>query len=305
MTLERSAEGAGGGPLVFALSDVHADHGENLAWLRALPAPAGAGAALILAGDVADDLGLLGEVLRCLRDKFSALFFVPGNHDLWVRRGECPDSARKFDRVMSLAEALGVHTRPARVGGAPGGSVWIVPLLSWYVGPDEDEESLFVVKPGEDASLEMWSDRYFVRWPPLPASTPARYFLDMNAPYLGRSWDAPVISFSHFLPRRDLIFSTPAERAALPSVPVDEHPEFNFSRVAGCAGLDGQIRRLGAAVHVYGHQHRDRDRRVDGVRYVSCCLGYPRERARRALGPRPEPPVLVWGGAGSPASGTT
>jgi hypothetical protein len=57
----------------------------------------------------------------------------------------------------------------------------------------------------------------------------------------------------------------------------DRAPEFNFTRVAGCRQLDEQLRMLGSVLHLYGHQHRNRDRMIDGVRYVSHCLGYPPE----------------------------
>lgn len=45
---------------VYAISDLHTDHPENLAWVESLEAPCtGAHTALILAGDVSDDLRLL------------------------------------------------------------------------------------------------------------------------------------------------------------------------------------------------------------------------------------------------------
>jgi hypothetical protein len=104
----------------------------------------------------------------------------------------------------------------------------------------------------------------------------------MNEDRVNRAYAAPVISFSHFLPRRELMFSP------RPHGESDPHPEFNFSRVAGCSGIDDQIRRLGSRVHVYGHQHRNRDVTLEGVRYVSHCRGYPLERARGYLWEDPE-----------------
>ena len=295
---------------VFAVSDVHADHRENMTWLRALSAADYRDAALILAGDVSDDLAALDVALTCVRRKFAEVFFVPGNHELWIRRRECADSLAKFRRVLQLCDDVGVRTRPATVGrGAT--AVWIIPLLSWYVRPEEGPDSLFVAKDGEDPTLAMWSDKYFTAWPPLNGSpTVAQHFLALNEPHLAATYDAPVISFSHFLPRRDLIFSTPAERRDV-GVPLrDPHPTFNFSRVAGCAGLETQIRRLGSLVHVYGHQHRNRDRVIDGVRYVSHCLGYPRERrdwyARGAAGgPTPIEVPATAGPAGGGLLNTT
>jgi len=86
----------------------------------------------------------------------------------------------------------------------------------------------------------------------------------MNEPRL-RSYDGPVISFSHFLPRRDLL--PPVERLKFKGLP----------KVAGCAALDLQIRYLKSCVHVFGHSHINCDQAIDGVRYVQKAFGYPRE----------------------------
>ena len=77
----------------------------------------------------------------------------------------------------------------------------------------------------------------------------------MNEPHLARQ-PIPVFSFSHFVPRPELV---PAVRwLRFKGLPL----------VAGTAALDEQVRRVGAAVHVYGHTHIADDRVVDGVRYV-------------------------------------
>jgi Calcineurin-like phosphoesterase len=281
---------------VFALSDIHVDIKPNMAWLHALASTDYADATLILAGDISDSLEILHEALTCLCHTFAHVFFVPGNHELWVRRQEFPDSIAKFWHILQLCDALGVHTAPARVGTTNGtGGVWVVPLFSWYMQPEEGCGSLFVPKAGEDPSLQMWSDNYFIRWPSLEVGvTAADYFLRLNEAHLAKHYDAPVISFSHFLPRTDLIFSTPAERNAAGIGFTDPAPRFNFSRVAGCVGIEEQIRRLGAVVHAYGHQHRNRDRVIDGVRYVSRCLGYPREQQRYDLPGEGNSPMLIW-----------
>jgi hypothetical protein len=87
----------------------------------------------------------------------------------------------------------------------------------------------------------------------------------MNEPHL-RTYDGPVVSFSHFLPRRDLL--PPTERLRFKGLPI----------VAGCSALDQQIRQLQSHVHVFGHSHIGCDRIIDGVRYVQNPLRYPRER---------------------------
>jgi predicted phosphodiesterase len=264
-------------PRVWAISDIHTDIKPNRAWLYALSKTAYLRDTLILAGDVSDRLETLRDTLTYLRSLFAAVCYVPGNHELWVRRGEYPDSIAKFWQVRHLCDTLGIHTQPLKLSTTSGHGVWIVPLFSWYMQPEEGAGSLFMEKPGEDPTLSMWSDHHFTRWPPMVAApTVADFFLQLNERQLSRHYDVPVISFSHFLPRTELIYSTPEERQG--RILTDPYPRFNFSRVAGCIGIDTQIRRLGAIIHIYGHQHRNRNRVIDGVRYISHCLGYPRER---------------------------
>jgi len=118
-----------------------------------------------------------------------------------------------------------------------------------------------------------------VRWPQTNFN-PAAYFAGLNKPFLNKKYDAPVISFSHFLPRREIMF----RNGKIPTPEVirkyDRNPPFNFSRVAGSAFIEQQLRQLHSVMHIYGHQHINRDRPVDGVRYISNCLGYPAERSR-------------------------
>lgn len=252
---------------VFALSDVHVDYQENMSWLAALSLAEYGEDVLLLAGDVSHDLGRMAQAFEILLARFGRLFFVPGNHDLWLLGRPYPDSIAKFEAVLALCRQMGVETAPAGIG-----PVMIVPLFSWYIRPEEGRGSLFVPKNGEDPNLTMWSDNYFVRWPLFADYVPAAsHFLHLNTPYL-QAYDRPVISFSHFLPRADLMYSLPEERRAW----VDPLPAFNFSRVAGCQQLDQQIRQLGAKVHLYGHQHHNRFRPVEGVVYLSHCLGYPK-----------------------------
>ncbi len=274
---------------IFAWSDLHADYRRNLDLLEAVPAGEYRGDALLVAGDVSHDLDLIERALALLSRRFAELFFVPGNHDVWVRGGAFADSLEKHAAVLALCARLGVRTEPARLHAA---GAWVVPLRSWYVKPEQGEDTLYVRKPGEDASLSMWGDELFVRWPAGFAA--ADRFLAGNAAgnpgNAAGGADAPVVSFSHFLPRRELMFRTDQERAALGPGQHDRNPAFNFSRVAGTLGLERQLRALRSRVHVYGHQHRNRDRDIDGVRYVSHCLGYPGEGAAADA----ERPKRVW-----------
>lgn len=252
---------------IFAISDLHADFRENRARLNDVSATEFRGDALIVAGDVADNLETLTETLAHLRGRFGEVFFVPGNHELWVRGGARMDSVEKFQAVLRACDAVGVRTRPARVGGT-----WVVPLFAWY-HPDFD-----VSGEGVEDELEAWSDRYFCRWPD-GVGRPDRYFLSLNEPYV-RRYDGPVVTFSHFVPRPELV--PPVRYLRFKGLPL----------VAGSAELDAQLRRIGAAVHVYGHTHITEDRVIDGVRYVQNWL-------RGGGGATHGPFQLVWSNGAS------
>lgn len=267
---------------VFAISDLHVDYTQNRHWLDRISAcPKDV---LILAGDISDQLDRLKDALSCLTEKFARVFFVPGNHELWIRRGKCADSLEKFTRILDLCANLGIATRPQKIDT----DVCIVPLFSWY--EKEGPESLCVPKIGEDPTLQIWSDLHFTKWPPLNTSI-AQHFLTLNEPISKRK--ETVISFSHFLPRQELIYQDGIIPDVIQPHPQDPHPTFNFSRVAGSKGLETQIRSLGSHIHFYGHQHRNRHRTIDDITYISFALGYRREQERGLTDPK-RGPKQIW-----------
>jgi len=278
---------------IFALSDLHADFAENRRWLQQLSADDFQHDCLIVAGDVSHRLDLMASTFQLLSDRFARICFVAGNHDLWLRDNNCTDSREKFDRLLHLCAELHICTDPIKIGSDDACPVWVVPLDAWYDRPEDSADSLYVAKNGEAPGLRWWADNRAIRWPATAEfNRPAAWMLARNAHALNRRYDAPVVSFSHVLPRAEAMFPTPAELAAWGPDVQDPTPRFNFSRVAGTSALDRQIRGLGAQLHIYGHQHRNRTLTVAGVTYLSHCLGYPRERAIDRLcgiedGPRP------------------
>lgn len=287
---------------VFALSDIHVDYAENMQWIRDLSRFDYQDAALILAGDATHDMARLEEALLLLKGRFAHVFFVPGNHELWVMKGERGHSLDKFHAILDLCARLSVQVEPTRIGSQH--PVWIVPLFSWYVTPEEGSGTLYLPKRGGDQGMKVWSDTYFVKWPREPGwPGAAQHFLGLNHANITRTYDAPVISFSHFISRQDLLFphGTDVEeviRRSVEHAATAENSEdgegFNFSRVAGTRLLETQIRTLGAKVHIHGHQHRNRWRNVDGVLYASHCLGYKHERQRGILEHIERGPLLLW-----------
>lgn len=237
---------------ILAISDLHTDFGENKRLLEEVPVGEYQQDILIAAGDISDNLDTLQSTLDILRSRFRQVFYVPGNHELWVRRG-ASTSVEKFYRVLEVCRALAVHTSPQWIDGW-----WIVPLFSWY-DPQFDEDG-----SADAESLLGWADFHLCKWP-REIGPVCTFFLKMNEPHL-RLYGGPVISFSHFLPRRELL--PPTERLRFKGLP----------KVAGCTGIDEQIRRLHSRIHIFGHSHISCDRVIDGVRYIQNPLRYPRER---------------------------
>jgi hypothetical protein len=145
------------------------------------------------------------------------------------------------------------------------GDLCIIPLLSWY--------DFSFGEPSADLGAR-WMDFQACRWPP-GADPPVinKQFLARNE-FAQAAMRSRVISFSHFLPRIDV----------MPSNIPTEHRK--LYPVLGAIGLERQVRRLRSVVHVYGHSHLNRDVTLDGTRYVNNALGYPGEEriaARRLL----------------------
>ncbi len=237
---------------VHALSDVHVDYDVNARWAASLSSWDYREDVLILAGDVSDSVARLRTCLETLAGRFRAVLFVPGNHELWVTRDRpVGSSLEKFEQVRSLVKDSGGLMEPWY-----GGSLAIVPLLAWY-------DFSFGAPSAHFESI--WMDFRACRWPSgYGMADVTRHFLDLNPSVLAQP-AGKVISFSHFLPRLDIMphYIPQRFRAVYP--------------VLGSAALDRQVRALRSTQHVYGHSHVNRRVRLDGVEYINNAFGYPSE----------------------------
>lgn len=279
---------------VWAISDVHIDYQENFNILTDFARRGHRLDALIIAGDVTDRLDRLQQLLEIVVPCFHRVLYVPGNHELWIRRSDYTDSLQKFDAIMELCRYHGVQTEPVKIGQYR--QVWLVPLYSWYDDKPCVDHTLYMDKHTEDHTDQMWGDFFHTRWPESMTLPIAAHFASLNEPFLAWNFDAPIISFSHFLPRQELIFNRQYTEAELANIVkmYDPHPDFNFSRVAGSTRILQQIQQLGSKVHVYGHQHRNRVRVLDGVTYISHCMGYPKERSLGYVKADAMTPRCIW-----------
>jgi len=237
---------------VFAISDLHLDYEQNQSWLRGLSQTDYLQDVLILAGDISDRLSILTLCFEQLERRFKQVLFVPGNHDLWTRRDEEKlTSFDKFDRVSELALNCGISMNSAHYD-----TLSIIPLLSWYD---------FSFGQPTDQLLQTWMDFRSCEWgSEIEPAGITQHFLALNEAVL-QSKNETIITFSHFLPRIDVMPSF---------IPLSMQYLYP---VLGSSLIDEQVRELSSSFHVYGHSHVNQDIMIDGVRYFNNAFGYPSE----------------------------
>jgi len=237
---------------VFALSDIHIDYEVNAKWIAALSTAEYQDDVLILAGDVTDMRRLFDWCLYTLAKRFKKVLFVPGNHDLWViREGGEKNSLQKFDDICAVVRSSGASMQAFRERG-----VSIIPFLAWY--------DYSFGEPSEELR-SIWMDYHACRWPSgLTEKDIAAHFASFNRKHSSLAGDK-VITYSHFLPRIDLMpgFIPSAKKLLYP--------------ILGSTLLDRQLRRLNPSIHVYGHSHVNRQVKIDGVCYINNAFGTPSE----------------------------
>ncbi|EYU34188.1 hypothetical protein ABFS82_03G030600 [Erythranthe guttata] len=272
---------AADGTKVFVVSDLHTDYPENMSWVKSLPRRTHDNDVLVVAGDVAETSANFVQTMSFLKDKFRHVFFVPGNHDLWLRREETPflDSVDKLEKLLDECRKIGVITKPTIVGG-----LGIIPLYSWYHESFDAEKDITEFRI---PSLEMaCKDFHVCRWPDglqNRDNSLALYFDSLN----DENWEtvediltrcSHIISFSHFVPRQELC---PEKRMLYyPNLPKIIGSNYLETRIRAIHGAEGGP----SACHVFGHTHFCWDAIIDGIRYVQAPLAYPRERRRRMNG---------------------
>ncbi|KAL9189453.1 hypothetical protein ACHAXT_009128 [Thalassiosira profunda] len=273
---------------------------------------------IVVAGDVSHDLEILQWTFQLLKRKFGEVAFTVGNHELWIDKPRkakvattldadddvgvyckttgkgdgCETSIDKLEKILQLCMEEGVRIGPVGVGsdgnnGAP--SLWVLPLLSWH-HHSFDTEPAVEGWGGIPSARKVVGDYRKTVWPP-PLSAlddSVAEFLDgVNDVLLDLDGmdtkDAPLLTFSHFLPRIELL---PEKRyLTLPTL----------HSCVGSTFLEARLRKLGKGIgsiegriehhHAFGHTHLSWDATIDGIRYMHVPLAYPREweQRRRSL----------------------
>ena len=264
-------------PRLLALSDLHVAHPQNREIVAKLR-PGSDGDWLLLAGDVGELYPDIEWALRLLSERFAAVVWTPGNHELWTRRQD-PVSLRGEQRYLALVElcrSLGIATPedPYPVWDGPGGPVTVAPVFLLYdytFRPDgaltKEQGLKLAYEKGivcHDEAL-LYPDPYDTRedwcWARIEAT---------ERRLAARDPALPVVFVTHYPLVR--------EPTRVLRYPV-------FAQWCGTARTADWHLRFNAAAVVYGHLHIPRVTWYDGVRFEEVSLGNPQEWQRRDAPP--------------------
>ena len=280
---------------------------------------------LVVAGDVSDRLDSFETTMKLLAQRFGLVFFVPGNHDLWVTRdgSEGDDSVDKLERLLHICERHGVLTTPQRVhvgakraGDAPAATVSICPLLSFHHSSFDNEPDVTALRL--PSSRLVVTDYRATRWPAglecgsealaqymdarneetprhsarQAATAPSHLHSGALQPLC--SWDDAHVG-THGQPHYVISVSHFLPRIELiPEKRFLRYPD--LIKAVGSHALGARVTALRPHLHFFGHTHFGWDHTLDGIRYVQCPLATPNEREYRpntlSVGQPAEPPPM-------------
>ncbi len=260
---------------LWAISDLHVGHGDNLESLGMIEARPDDW--LILCGDIGDTPEQVEHAFLALEEKFARLVWVPGNHELWaVPKTTGLRGVSRYEALVGLCRRHDVLSPedPYPVWAGEGGPHLIAPLFVLYdysFRPDEIPIEGAVAWARERRTL--CTDEALLRTDPHPS---VREWCAERVAESERRLEAaralhplPTILIAHFPLRQ--------EHAVLPRIP-------RFMVWCGTRQTEDWHRRFDARVVVSGHLHIPTTRYVDGVRFEEVSLGYPnqwRDRAAR------------------------
>jgi hypothetical protein len=165
------------------------------------------------------------------------------------------DSVQKLLALWQMCDEIDVDTGPARVSPR----CTVVPLDSWYSYAFDH----FDPKPGGTLfdSYCKWPVHVDSAWELMTGlNEPRMRICEEHTPKmsaLGKP-EPDVITFSHFLPRKEL---------PLPGL-------HDIAKGAGCTRIEEQLRRVRSKMHVFGHTHINTQNDYEGVTYIQNAMGY-------------------------------
>ncbi|MBV9381199.1 MAG: metallophosphoesterase, partial [Streptosporangiaceae bacterium] len=259
---------------LLAVSDLHVSYAQNRHLIERLQ-PTTDADMLLVAGDIGERVDDIKHILQTLADRFAAVTWAPGNHELWTH----PDDpvqlrgADRYDHLVEFCRGIGVTTPEDRypVWEGPDGPVRIVPMLVLYdysFRPSRLSKDTWLAQAYEEGVV--CTDEFFLHPDPYPSR---EAWCHARVAYTEERLAAlddemPTVLVNHFPLIREL---------------TDALYHQTFAQWCGTNLTADWHRRFGAVAVVYGHLHIPRVTYHDGVRFEEVSIGYPREWERRGL----------------------
>jgi 3',5'-cyclic AMP phosphodiesterase CpdA len=262
-------------PRLLAISDLHVGHPKNRALVAHMPS-GNPGDWLLVAGDVGEQLADIEWALGTLAGKYDRVVWVPGNHELWTRRGDqfAARGVERYDMLVAACRALRVTTPedPYPTWHGPEGPVTVAPLFVGYdysFLPDGATTKAEGLRVAHDSGI-VCSDEYLLPPDPYPSREAwcwAR--ADLTEARLAAELDpaVPTVLVNHYPLVRE-------------PTRILRYPQ--FAQWCGTTRTAAWHTMFNVAAVVYGHLHIPRVTWHDGVRFEEVSVGYPREWERRA-----------------------
>jgi 3',5'-cyclic AMP phosphodiesterase CpdA len=266
-------------PRLLAISDLHVGYPENRAIIDRL-CPGSAADWLLVAGDVAERMPDITWALGTLRQRFAAVVWAPGNHELWTPRNDESKlrGEARYEQLVERCREMGVITPedPFPVWEGPGGPVTVAPLFLLYdytFRPDGAATKEAGLARAYETGV-VCRDEMLLHPDPYPSREAwcAARLEATERRLAGRDVSLPTVLVNHF----------PLVRQP---TRILRYPE--FAQWCGTERTADWHIRFAAAAVVYGHLHIPRTTWHDGVRFEEVSLGYPREWRQR-----PGPPGI-------------
>lgn len=231
-----------------------------------------------MAGDVGEVAADIEWALGRLRERFSTVVWVPGNHELWTHKADPLElrGEQRYQHLVQICRRLGVLTPedPYPVWSGPAGPVVIAPLFVLYdysFRPAGAASKAAALERAYQAGV-VCTDEYLLHPDPYPSREAwchAR-LAETEARLAAIDPELPTVLVNHWPLVRE-------------PTRVLWYPE--FALWCGTERTADWHRRFRAAAVVYGHLHIPRTIWQDGVPHEEVSVGYPREWKRRPTAP--------------------
>lgn len=243
---------------LWAVADLHAAVKANGPMIRQIQ-PTDPSDWLIVAGDVAERLELIVDVLADLAQRFDTVIWAPGNHELFSRSSDRYRGREKYAALVQALREVGVVTPEDPYPVFHG--VTIAPLFTLY--------------------------DYSFRGPSLTVQEAVTAAREKNIMMTDEFAIAPFVDIRAWCWDRLAYTTKRLSRIDGPTVLINHWPlvqepvmKMRWSEIAlwcGTRHTRTWARRYNARAVVYGHLHMPGVTVVDGVDHIEVSLGYPRE----------------------------